>query len=246
MNIRKRVDRFNLLEDLFGSQKELYLKLGYNDNSYLSSLKNKETKFQPSTKSKFSKIGINPEWLEKGYGVPYTDSQDGLELRRKIIDYLGQDFQPNLDLYNKKEKIRNTLLPIEFGELTKITSGAAAGDGTPFMDGFETDDIPKKLIKDVQNEFIIDAAGDSMTPLINPGDRLHCIKNPAPKSGDLVVCMLNGDILVKIYLELLGEASLRSINKQYQEIDLTENDEIVFFGKVKTIMKDLPNNLLKY
>lgn len=239
--INKRIE---FISDLYGGQRFLGKALDYNSDSDMSKFKNGSRRFSVDTIKRFEKHGFNAFWFKDGVGYPWVDNEAG-ELIKDFInsrtDYFTKQKpeQSKLKLY--EEKIKDTLKPIEYAEFIKFNSGAAAGIGTPFSDGEDKISLPKMLAKKVEDQFVIEAAGDSMIPLIEPSDVLICEKCTAPKPNQLVVCMLNGDIFVKYYMEIFRECYLRSVNKEYPEIIIKEEDEIVFFGIVKRIIRDVNN-----
>lgn len=108
---------------------------------------------------------------------------------------------------------------------------AAAGPGEPVegnaFEEYETD-------KD--GDFAVRISGDSMEPEFSHGDIVMC-RRAEPKTGDIVVVMVNGFLLVKQFIPGYGgQFYLRSLNRARADLDYdylpSGSDTIKLFGVV--------------
>lgn len=120
----------------------------------------------------------------------------------------------------------------------------SAGMGNPIDDNIdESMAIPIEFIMGIKKPFLINASGDSMSPLIEDKDILICdnIGNGNPQNGDIVSIVLNGERLVKYYYMNHSGIFLASLNQKYQNIYLTEDDEIYIEGVVCQFLRSINN-----
>lgn len=104
---------------------------------------------------------------------------------------------------------------------------ASAGTGQ-----YVFDDIPPTMIEienTMENQevsFAIDVNGDSMEPTYHDEDTLLVKKQNTLNVGEIGIFMINGEA----YVKELGKDALISHNKNYKDIELTENT--ICIGKV--------------
>lgn len=114
----------------------------------------------------------------------------------------------------------------------------AAGRGT-----FQEDNLHMEVrlrANDVPNEYdtIAKVAGDSMEPLIEDNDLLFIKITSQVDINDIGIFQVNGKNFVKkLKRDYDGRWYLQSLNSGYEEIHLTENDDIRTIGEVVDIYK---------
>lgn len=114
----------------------------------------------------------------------------------------------------------------------------AAGRGI-----FQDDNLHMEVrlrANDVPNEYdtIAKVAGDSMEPLIEDNDLLFIKVTSQVDINDIGVYQVNGKNFVKkLKRDYDGSWYLQSLNNSYEEIHLTENDDIRTIGEVVDIYK---------
>jgi repressor (phage associated) len=114
----------------------------------------------------------------------------------------------------------------------------AAGHGT-----FQEDNLHMEVrlrANDVPNEYdtIAKVAGDSMEPLIEDNDLLFIKITSQVDINDIGIFQVNGKNFVKkLKRDFDGRWYLQSLNNSYEEIHLTENDDIRTIGEVVDIYK---------
>lgn len=145
-----------------------------------------------------------------------------------------QERQNNISIftkYSRSEKRKN---------ITDYVEGlVAAGDGI-YQDenlhmevSLDANKIPEKY------DTIAKVAGNSMEPLINDNDLLFIKAVNQIELNDIGIFQVNGRNLVKqLKRDYNGQWYLKSLNNNYEEIKLSENDEIRTIGLVIDIYKD--------
>jgi len=95
---------------------------------------------------------------------------------------------------------------------------AHCGPKGAFLDGDPIDRIPistKILGFSSSDAFMVKAKGDSMQPKINDLDLVIVKKARTANNGDIVVCVNNGEVLIK-KIRVGNEVILSSLNPKYQ------------------------------
>ena len=122
-------------------------------------------------------------------------------------------------------------------------AGVHAGDPTDMGDSTLGEYLmfPKELLG-MQPEFFVPVVGDSMKDAgIMEGDQLRIKAGVQIYDGDTVVVSINGDCTVKAYcVDEQGNQWLVPRNDAYSPIQLTEDMEIRFIGKVIGHLKEGP------
>lgn len=178
------------------------------------------------------------------------------------LDYFNGNEVEILPIYNKLEKPRQEKVlsyakdQLEEQESSNIISIfnkpqddedyitdyveglVAAGHGT-----FQEDNLHMEVrlrANDVPNEYdtIAKVAGDSMEPLIEDNDLLFIKITSQVNINDIGIFQVNGKNFVKkLKRDYDGRWYLQSLNSGYEEIHLTENDDIRTIGEVVDIYK---------
>ena len=84
--------------------------------------------------------------------------------------------------------------------------------------------------------FMVEAKGDSMESLISPKDWLIVEQSHQPKNKDVVVCVNNGEVLVKRFTQDGENVILQSENPQYTPI-VADKTAFHVEGIVRSIIK---------
>lgn len=178
------------------------------------------------------------------------------------LDYFNGNEVEILPIYNKLEKPRQEKVlsyaknQLEEQENSNIISMfdkpqddedyitdyveglVAAGHGT-----FQEDNLHMEVrlrADDVPNEYdtIAKVAGDSMEPLIEDNDLLFIKVTSQVDINSIGIFQVNGKNFVKkLKRDYDGSWYLQSLNSGYEEIHLSENDDIRTIGKVVDIYK---------
>lgn len=113
-------------------------------------------------------------------------------------------------------------------------SRIAAGFPSPADDHLEaTLDLNQHLVQHPAATFFVRVQGDSMTGAgIHHGDLLVVDRALEPKSGAIVVAVINGELTVK-RLQIEGEKIwLTPENTRYPALEITEGMDLVIWGVV--------------
>lgn len=113
---------------------------------------------------------------------------------------------------------------------------AQCGPKGSFLDGNLIDRVPisSRLLKFPSDQaFMVKAKGDSMVPKINNGDFVIAKKSSVANNGDIIVCVNDGEVLIKKFL-LGDKAILVSLNQKYKPFIVSDNFKIE--GIVRSIL----------
>ena len=113
--------------------------------------------------------------------------------------------------------------------LPYFRAGASAGTGIFILGNEAEDEIELPALPEYEAaDFAIDVNGDSMEPDFSNEDIALVQRDAEMYVGDIGVFIVNGDAFIKE----LGEKELISKNKEYKNIPVRENDNVVCMGKV--------------
>lgn len=125
-------------------------------------------------------------------------------------------------------------LPVFLGRLP-------AGFPSPADDYIEGKlDLNRHLIKHPAATFFVRVTGDSMTGAgIHSGDLLIVDRSLEAVDGNVIVAALDGDLTVKRLHTRDGTLSLVPENRDYQPIDITEQQSFEIWGVVTNVIHAL-------
>ncbi|MDO9240846.1 MAG: translesion error-prone DNA polymerase V autoproteolytic subunit [Methylicorpusculum sp.] len=114
----------------------------------------------------------------------------------------------------------------------------SAGFPSPADDYIEkTLDLNELLIQKPAATFFVRAEGESMLGAgIHPNDILVVDRSIEPVPGKIVICALNGELVVKRLKRQAGQWLLGSENPAYPDIVLHEELEMVIWGVVTSVI----------
>lgn len=156
--------------------------------------------------------------------------------QEKVLDYAKEQ----LEEQNNSKIVSIFDKPQDDDDYTTdyVEGLVAAGHGT-----FQEDNLHMEVrlrANDVPNEYdtIAKVAGDSMEPLIEDNDLLFIKITSQVDINDIGIFQVNGKNFVKkLKRDYDGSWYLQSLNSGYEEIHLTENDDIRTIGEVVEIYK---------
>lgn len=155
--------------------------------------------------------------------------------QEKVLDYAKEqlDEQENSKIVSIFDK------PQDDDYITDYVEGlVAAGHGT-----FQEDNLHMEVklrAEDVPEDYdtIAKVAGDSMEPMIEDNDLLFIRVTSQVDINDIGIFQINGKNFVKkLKRDYDGSWYLQSLNSGYEEIHLSENDDIRTIGEVVDIYK---------
>ena len=126
-------------------------------------------------------------------------------------------------------------------ELPYVVNGISAGFPSPADDFLDINiDLNKHLIKNPSTTFYGRVRGDSMKDAgIHDGDLLIIDKSLEPTNNKIAVCYVNGEFTVKRISIEKDVVWLIAENKNYEPIKVTKDNDLVIWGIVTTVIKQL-------
>lgn len=182
-----------------------------------------------------SKLGKITAQSEKNEIISIYDQLEE-QRQEKVLNYAKEQLEEQessniISIFNKSQDDEDYI--------TDYVEGlVAAGHGT-----FQEDNLHMEVrlrANDVPNEYdtIAKVAGDSMEPLIEDNDLLFIKITSQVDINDIGIFQVNGKNFVKkLKRDYDGSWYLQSLNSGYEEIHLTENDDIRTIGEVVEIYK---------
>jgi len=122
--------------------------------------------------------------------------------------------------------------------LPLFSGKVAAGFPSPADDYVEKNlDLNELLVQKPAATFFVRAQGESMLGAgIHPNDILVVDRSIEPVPGKIVICALNGELVVKRLKRQAGRWMLGSENPAYRDIVLREEMDTVIWGVVTTVI----------
>nr|DAK43837.1 MAG TPA: Repressor protein CI [Caudoviricetes sp.] len=157
--------------------------------------------------------------------------------QEKVLDYAKEQLEEqesanNISMFDKYQDDEDYI--------TDYVEGlVAAGHGT-----FQEDNLHMEVrlrANDVPNEYdtIAKVAGDSMEPTIEDNDLLFIKVKNQVDINDIGIFQINGKNFVKkLKRDYNGGWYLQSLNNSYEEIHLTEDDDIRTIGEVVSVYRE--------
>tara|TARA_R110000868_G_scaffold61524_3_gene186977 strand:- start:29020 stop:29424 length:405 start_codon:yes stop_codon:yes gene_type:complete len=99
--------------------------------------------------------------------------------------------------------------------------------------------LDEHFIKDKKSTFFFRASGNSMQPLILEKDVLVVDRSRQPKSGQVCVVSLDGQLICKRFMKIPNGVLLKSDNQVYKPIIVTAEMEMSVWGVVVAIARDM-------
>jgi len=124
----------------------------------------------------------------------------------------------------------------------ELLSSVHAGFPSPADDlGAKRIDLAARLIKHPQATFLMRARGDSMKDAgIFDGDVLLVDRAVTPRSGHVVVAVVDGEFVCKTLSLRAGRVKLRAANPGYPDIVPVDSQTVEVWGVVTAAIKQFP------
>lgn len=244
--MRTNNEIINLIQDRIDekgmSMSELARRVGI-AKSTMSRYFNRTREFPLNKTDDFAKVlGMTPEYL---LGIQKVNNiepeiltifnQLDEERQENVVDYATVllNEQVSMKATTVLEKYRTDDYIIDY-----VEGLVAAGHGTFQEDNLHmevklrTEDVPENY------DTIAKVAGDSMEPLIEDNDLLFIKVTSQVDINSIGIFQINGKNFVKkLKRDYDGSWYLQSLNSGYEEIHLSENDDIRTIGEVVDIYK---------
>lgn len=235
-----------LIELKYGSVRQMALKIDMPASTINSILNRGILKSNVDNIFKIcSALDIRPESLAEGIDFHKQDenssdivaiyNQLDEERQENVVDYATTllNEQVSMKATTVLEKYKNDDYIIDY-----VEGLVAAGHGTFQEDNLHmevklrTEDVPENY------DTIAKVAGDSMEPLIEDNDLLFIKVTSQVDVNSIGIFQVNGKNFVKkLKRDYDGSWYLQSLNSGYEEIHLSENDDIRTIGEVVDIYK---------
>lgn len=212
------------------SQLELAKMLGYKSDSTISKWENGASIPTGTKIVKLAQVlGTSTDYIL--YGVDKSTVSDIQSIyddlndinKKKVIDLA-------LTLRDKQNR-----KPIQMTTVF-ITGFVSAGDGVMQDDYVDAEiTIPSNEVPD-EFDSIAKVIGESMSPKIKDGDLLFIKHTPQVENNDIAIFQVNGENYVKQF-KSNGTPYLKSLNPDYDNVYLSENDDIRTIGEVVDIYR---------
>lgn len=244
--MRSNNEIINLIQDRIDekgmSMSELARQVGI-AKSTMSRYFNRTREFPLNKTDDFAKaLGMTPEYL---LGIQKVNNIEPEILT--IFNQLDEDRQANVVDYatvllNEQVSMKPTTVLEKYKDddyiIDYVEGLVAAGHGT-----FQEDNLHMEVklrAEDVPESYdtIAKVAGDSMEPLIEDNDLLFIKVTSQVDINSIGIFQINGKNFVKkLKRDYDGSWYLQSLNSGYEEIHLSENDDIRTIGEVVDIYK---------
>ena len=189
-----------------------------------------------NTTSDYILYGDDPQQLNSYSAISDIYNQLEQSRQEKVLDFAQRQLE-------EQESSKVTSIFDKFKDdedyITDYVEGlVAAGHGT-----FQEDNLHMEVklrAKDVPSKYdtIAKVAGDSMEPLIEDNDLLFIKVTSQVDINDIGIFQVNGKNFVKkLKRDYNGAWYLQSLNNSYEEIYLSEDDDIRTIGEVVEIYK---------
>lgn len=174
--------------------------------------------------------------LEKKYGISASWMLMGnLETRKPK----NPESQSALELLAKAVEELRKAAPYPSPRIPMLSLGVSAGAPTEGGDEVaEEIDLTEMLLEHPDSTYFIRVVGDSMTDAgIGNGDTLIVDCAVQPRSGQVVIAKVFGELTVKRYLTQNNGPVLRAENRRYKDIAITPDMEFSIVGVVRSCIK---------
>lgn len=245
--MRSNNEIINLIQDRIDekgmSMSELARQVGI-AKSTMSRYFNRTREFPLNKTDEFAKaLGMTPEYL---LGIQKVNNIEPEILT--IFNQLDEERQENVvdyatTLLNEQVSMKTTTVLEKYRTddyiIDYVEGLVAAGHGTFQEDNLHmevklrTEDVPENY------DTIAKVAGDSMEPLIEDNDLLFIKVTSQVDINSIGIFQINGKNFVKkLKRDYDGSWYLQSLNSGYEEIHLSENDDIRTIGEVVSVYRN--------
>jgi len=140
----------------------------------------------------------------------------------------------------RKDKL-NFLKPKNGKQLGQwiFEQGISAGFPSPADDFKEVRiSLDNELVSNSESTFYARVNGNSMENAdISDGDLLIIDRSVEPENNKIGICFLDGEFTVKRIIKRKGKIYLKPENKNYNEIEIKDDNELIIWGIVTYVIK---------
>ena len=122
-----------------------------------------------------------------------------------------------------------------------VEQGISAGFPSPADDFKEVRiSLDKELVKNQESTFYARVSGNSMENAgLSDGDLIVIDRALDPVKNKIAVCFLDGEFTVKRIIKRGNKLYLRPENKDYNEIEIKDDNQLIIWGLVTYVIKKL-------
>ena len=122
-----------------------------------------------------------------------------------------------------------------------VEQGISAGFPSPADDFKEIRiSLDKELVKNQESTFYARVSGESMIEAgIDDGDLLIIDRSLSPENGKIAICLVDGEFTVKRIKKEKSKFYLIPENKNYNRIEINEENELFIWGIVTYVIKSV-------
>ena len=122
-----------------------------------------------------------------------------------------------------------------------VEQGISAGFPSPADDFKEVRiSLDKELVKNTDSTFYARVSGDSMENAgLSDGDLIVIDRSINPENNKIAVCYLDGEFTVKRIVRKNSKLYLKPENRNYNEIEIKDDDQLIIWGIVTYVIKKI-------
>lgn len=160
--------------------------------------------------------------------------------RKELSGHYGEKTKPVRLPISVAETVQSLLKQgrlLEAEGIPFYESRVSAGSPLPAEDSHNKINLHQHLVKNPEQTFMVTATGDSMIGAgINHQDLLIVDRSITPKSGDIIVAAVDGDVTVKRFLSNLEGVILMPENPEFKPIPITPERDFHLWGVVTSVI----------
>lgn len=193
------------------------------------------------------RYGVSSGWLLTGAGAPtITRETEPASTPKSALERLEEQIQAMKSVIAELRAQSPIVVAPAFAgrsgpRIPMLSLGVSAGLPAAADDTIEREiDLADMLLEHPESTYFIRVVGDSMTDAgISDGDTLIVDCAIQPRSGQIVIAKVYGELTVKRYIKVDGRPVLRAENRRYKDIAITADMDFTIVGVVRSCIKKL-------
>lgn len=170
----------------------------------------------------------------------YKEQTKPLRIPLSLLPAAQVLLQKKTQVHGSKESNTPLIPHPEALSLERPFFSSTVSAGVPFAADDHLDyalDLNTHLISNPSTTFFVRVAGDSMTGAnIFDGDLLVVDRSLKPRTGDIVIAVVNGEMTVKRFMPSAHMVVLKAENPQYDDIPIGSNTDFAIWGVVMHVI----------
>lgn len=159
----------------------------------------------------------------------------------EVMDYLDKKYFASDEVVVEEEYFYSDSSEEDAYSLPFYTDAVQAGSLTDRHDHVgEKLNVNKYLIKNPSSTFYVRVAGNSMNKVgIFAGDLLSVDREIVPKSGEIVIAVVDGALTVKRLVKKSNSVFLQPENDDFDAIEIKEHNDASIWGVVTSVIRKI-------